>query len=204
MLDNKAEGNINLVYKAMEDVDTVVYKYSLGKTNYDQDPNFIVYRAAAIHFYYADLLIWRMYLDDKGIEKQQVLESLIVVNDGSYNDDPKQLGIRGRVGLSDGDEELYATNIVYQHDPSNNEVIGFIRLNNLYSKQLYLEDIISQECAREMAFEGERFYELMRISKRRGDPSFLADKVAAKFTGAKREQIRQKLMNEDNWYLKLE
>ncbi|MEX2369724.1 MAG: hypothetical protein WD578_01870 [Bacteroidales bacterium] len=41
----------------------------------------------------------------------------------------------------------------------------------------------------------------MRIAKRRSDPSFLADKVAEKFKGEKKEQIRAYLMNEDNWYI---
>jgi dipeptidase E len=50
---------------------------------------------------------------------------------------------------------------------------------------------------------GERFYDLMRIAMKRDDPSFLADKVASKFTGAKREEIRLRLMNMDNWYIPL-
>ena len=44
----------------------------------------------------------------------------------------------------------------------------------------------------------------MRIAKRRGDPAYLADRVAAKFDYPERTQIRQHLMNEENWYLKLE
>jgi len=55
----------------------------------------------------------------------------------------------------------------------------------------------------QLAFEGERFYDLMRIARRRGDPSYLADKVAAKFPPPQREQVRQHLLNEDNWYLRL-
>jgi hypothetical protein len=58
------------------------------------------------------------------------------------------------------------------------------------------------ERARELAFEGERFYDLIRIAKRRNDPSYLANKVAAKFKGEKAEQIRQYLMNEENWYIR--
>lgn len=203
MLVSKAEGNLNLVDKAMDNVDTVLFKYSIGKSNYDQDPNFIIFRAAAIHYYVADILVWRVYLDNDGIERQQVNQSLLFINDGWYNQNNKQLGIRGRVGFADGDEALYVRNIVYQHDPDNNEVIGFRRLNSLRDKQLYLEEIILDEHAREMAFEGERFYELMRIAKRRGDPAFLADRVAAKFSGPKKEMIRQKLMDEGNWYLPL-
>lgn len=203
MLENKAEGNINLVRNTMENVDTVVYKYSLGKNSFDQDPNFTIYRAAGIHLYYADILVWRVYADEDGNERRQVNESLVIVNTGYYNENPKQLGVRGRVGFGTGDEALYVRNIVYQHDPETNEVIGYKELNSLHEKQLYLEEILLEEHAREMAFEGERFYELMRIAKRRNDPAFLADKVASKFKGAKREEIRQRLMSEENWYFPL-
>ena len=73
----------------------------------------------------------------------------------------------------------------------------------LGAKQEYLEERILDERARELAYEGQRFYDLIRVAKRRNDPSFLADKVAAKFSGAKALQIREHLMNEENWYLPL-
>ncbi|MDA3821275.1 MAG: RagB/SusD family nutrient uptake outer membrane protein [Bacteroidales bacterium] len=202
MLNNKADGYHRLVNNTMEDVDTVVYKYTNGKNSYDHDANFIVFRAASIHLYYAEMLAWRVYLDD-GIEKQELLRSLTFVNDGLYNNDARQKGVRGRVGFADGDEALYVRNLVYEHDPATNEVIAYKYVIDLASKQRHLEDIFIEERAREMAFEGERFYDLMRISKRRGDPSFLADHVSAKFSGSKREEIREYLMNEENWHIPL-
>ena len=98
---------------------------------------------------------------------------------------------------------MYVLYVVYHHDPETNKVIGYSELSNLDQKQMYLEDIILEEKAREMAYEGERFYDIMRAAKRRGDPSYLAEKVASKFTGTKKEEIYQKLLNEDNWYIPL-
>jgi starch-binding outer membrane protein, SusD/RagB family len=49
--------------------------------------------------------------------------------------------------------------------------------------------------------KGERFYDLVRIASRRNDPSYLADKVSAKFSGAEKDAIHQKLMDEQNWYI---
>jgi len=202
MLEEKAENNLRVVDNIMKGADTVVYKYTIGKNEYDNDANFMVYRAADIHFYFAEIQIWRVFFEDN-FEKRQILKSLQVINDGTYNNEPDQLGIRGRVGFADGHEDIEIGNVVYEHDPATNHVIGFRRLRSLSAQQKYLEDQILQEKARELAYEGERFFDLMRAAKRRGQPEYLAEKVAAKFSGAKREQIKQKLMNEENWYIPL-
>ncbi|MFA4976851.1 MAG: RagB/SusD family nutrient uptake outer membrane protein, partial [Sphingobacterium sp.] len=67
-----------------------------------------------------------------------------------------------------------------------------------------LEDKIVEEFALELAFEGERWSDLMRIAKRRNDPAFLADKVYEKLLKAnnpKAGAVRSKLMDMKNWYL---
>lgn len=67
-----------------------------------------------------------------------------------------------------------------------------------------LENKIIEEAALELAFEGERWSDLMRIARRRNDPSFLADKVFEKLNKAnnpKAAQVRAKLMDKNNWYL---
>jgi hypothetical protein len=74
-------------------------------------------------------------------------------------------------------------------------------LNSKQDSILYVEDKIVEELALETAFEGNRFQDLMRIAMRRNDPSYLANKVAAKHTGNE-QAIRSKLLNENNWYLK--
>lgn len=72
--------------------------------------------------------------------------------------------------------------------------------NSLEDSIIWVEDKIIEELALETAFEGNRFQDLMRVALRRGDPAFLADKVAAKHVGNE-EAIRSKLMDESNWYL---
>lgn len=65
----------------------------------------------------------------------------------------------------------------------------------------YVEDAIIQERAMELAFEGKRWTDLMRVARRRGT-SYLADKVAAKYSDpSTAEAVRNKLNNEANWYL---
>jgi len=74
-------------------------------------------------------------------------------------------------------------------------------LNSLEDSINFVEDKIIEELALETAFEGNRFHDLMRVAMRRSDPSYLADKVAAKHSGNE-QAIHSKLMNESNWYLK--
>jgi starch-binding outer membrane protein, SusD/RagB family len=83
---------------------------------------------------------------------------------------------------------------------------------NLYSQPIAtgadstiaIENSIVNEAGLELAYEGRRWADLVRIALRRNDASFLADKIYAKL---KRENnpmadaVRAKLMNKENWYL---
>ena len=65
---------------------------------------------------------------------------------------------------------------------------------------LWVEDRILEELAAETAFEGNRFFDLMCISRNRPNhPEFMAEKVSAKYENA--EAMKAKLMTLDNWFL---
>lgn len=66
------------------------------------------------------------------------------------------------------------------------------------------EDNIINEAALELAYEGSRWEDLVRIARRRNDPAFLADKIYDKLNkegNAEAANVRAKLMNVNNWYL---
>ena len=63
-----------------------------------------------------------------------------------------------------------------------------------------LEDMIIEEMALEESFEGYRFYDLMRVALRRGDPSYLAAPIARR-NGETDNAIYSLLMDQKNWYL---
>lgn len=64
-----------------------------------------------------------------------------------------------------------------------------------------LENFIIDELAYETAFEGQRWFDLMRVAIRRNDPSYLASRVAQKYSEDSREEIRTKLLDKTNWYI---
>lgn len=198
LLEDKIVQNTFRVNQVMSNYDTAVYKYSIGKGYLDYDANYIVYRAADIHLYEAEIYA---RLNAMGVSNIYLGQSIL--NDGSYNEDNTQLGVRGRVGFGDGDDgiDIGKTNY-YIHDPYTNAIDSIVELSGKsYERRIILVDEIMNERARELAFEGKRFYDLMRIAKRREDPAYLADKVAAKFPSSEREAIREHLMDEKNWYI---
>ncbi|MCP4312844.1 MAG: RagB/SusD family nutrient uptake outer membrane protein [Bacteroidetes bacterium] len=195
--------DLRAVRDYMKDLVPVVQKYSINKNPVDQDANFTLYRAGGIHMYYAEIFTRGVFYRGEGVYMGETQTCLSVLNDGKFtNADPLQLGVRGRVGFGTGYDGVQLKNIIYLHDSLNNELTGYLDLTDNYEAKVeYLEEQLLEEKARETAFEGERFYDLVRIAKRRGDPSFLANKVASKFDGEKAEQIRNHLMDEKNWYI---
>ena len=214
MLNLKAVGDFRSANTIIAGIDTVIWKYSIGRDLYAQDANFIVYRAAGVHLWLAEVYAFWAFERPGGISTF-LSNAVNIVNDGSNyasSSSRPQKGVRGRVGYSDRvmgsgyrllyDDRLLLGNIVYERDPVTNEVTGYKDFSvDPFQLQLYLEEQIMNERARELGFEGERFYDLMRVAKRRNDPSYLAEKVSAKFPVGEREQIYNLLLDEKNWYI---
>ncbi len=70
---------------------------------------------------------------------------------------------------------------------------------------LWVEDKIIEELALETIFEGQRFYDLMRVALRRDDNSFLANAVASRDGGPANldAAMQSRMMDRKNWYLPL-
>ena len=67
-----------------------------------------------------------------------------------------------------------------------------------------LQDMIIEEMALESVFEGNRFFDLMRVALRSGrDASYLALPVSRR-TGTDDQSLYNLLMDKNNWYLPLE
>ncbi|MEJ6979472.1 RagB/SusD family nutrient uptake outer membrane protein [Pedobacter sp. P351] len=118
------------------------------------------------------------------------------------------VGVRGRAGV-----EIVRVDSAKYYDMSPS-INRFSSVETLLSERPIInqnaltndfEDMILNEAALELAFEGHRWGDLVRIARRRNDPSILAKRVAAKFTAAgdfsTAAAIEQKLMEPLNWYL---
>lgn len=177
---------IGITYDTTSTGEPYISKYSLDQGEpYSTD--IIISRAADVHLLLAEAL------NRSGDQTT----ALILLNAGFAGEKVKpapyfrwsaNLGVRGRA--------LLKARVV----PDSIDGAPFIDL----ARTEYIEDLIMDERAMELAFEGKRWFDLVRIAKRRGSPEYLADKIAAKFEASnpsKAAAIRTKLLNEANWYL---
>ncbi len=66
----------------------------------------------------------------------------------------------------------------------------------------WVELRILDEMAAETPFEGNRYFDLLRIARHRNEyPAFMAEKVSAKY-GARAAEMKSKLMDPNAWYIK--
>lgn len=188
-------------YKSESGYRYYIFKYKM----YDQ--NVIVYRSSLLYLRYAEALnrlnkprlafaVLKFGLNSTNLfneriapvsEKGAPLISYVNFNDNRFINN---VGIRMRgLGNMQNDTTFYR----------------LPKLPAMTDSILYVEDLIQRELALETAFEGNRFHDLMRITLRRmvngeSDESYLADIVSAKY--ANPNEMKQKLMNSDNWYIR--
>jgi starch-binding outer membrane protein, SusD/RagB family len=62
-------------------------------------------------------------------------------------------------------------------------------------------DLIIKERAMELAMEGKRWFDLVRVATNENQPDFLISRVVAGRTVAERAQIRARIMDPRGWYL---
>lgn len=103
-------------------------------------------------------------------------------------DETKWYGIAGFHARGSGDPTANA-NYRIPALPTKNDTIN------------YVEDLIMEEGALELYFEGVRYYDLMRVALRRG-PEYLAERVS-KRNGKDNQDVAlyDKLKDTKNWYL---
>lgn len=74
-------------------------------------------------------------------------------------------------------------------------------LQQIAWQQEQVEDMIVNEMALELSFEGTRFYDLMRIAMHRNDPAYLEKKIKARNGEGNDPGVSVNLQNPANWFL---
>ncbi len=64
-----------------------------------------------------------------------------------------------------------------------------------------LENLIMEVRGRELAFEGKRWFDILRIGKRRNDSAFIANAVMGRFSSPDSTFIQNYFSDSNNWYL---
>ncbi|WP_114778472.1 RagB/SusD family nutrient uptake outer membrane protein [Botryobacter ruber] len=167
-----------------------------------------LYRAALLHLRFAEAA---------NRDNQHKIAWALLNNGGAAFDDPDITDVREELDTFEPFPYNFAfrsTNTPYFRDIYHRSAgirgranLTYLSIPGGISSQdstIYIENKIIEEAALELAFEGHRWGDLVRIAKRRNDPAFLADKVYAKLVKAgnpNADAVRAKLMHPQNWFL---
>lgn len=117
-----------------------------------------------------------------------------VVNTSIYtNRNVNTIGIHSRgSGFTPANE--------YYQMPYNPEITD--SLQQIAWQQEQVENMIIDEGALEFAFEGYRYYDLLRVALRRNDPNYLVNKLGARNGSGVPSGIAADLTDKRNWFLR--
>lgn len=190
-----------------ENGNPVVQKYLFGvESPFDNDADLFVYRTGTLHLRYAEAV--------NRLGKCKL--ALAILNpEGSLASDPASINKNPVYGFDS--LEIRKTSIKAYRDSRGVRGRCYVApvdvpaLATTQDSIIFIEDIISREYALELAYEGDRWQNLLRIAHRRekemsgNGALFLSETIAKKFEAnsqtAMASNIRSYLMNPENWFL---
>lgn len=186
---------------------SVIAKYHQDKKNYEHDSPIYIYRAPEIYLMIAEALgglggetniaaadsiisvglksSWKTDHFEKPFEAPIYGKSLNVFP-----------GIRGRAKMGADFIRYHVDTVIY---PGKTEVEKIQKANR---EKFVLDSLIAEETALELAYEGKRWFTLMRIARNTENPAFLAQQAAKKFDTGEGQLYEKWLMNPENWFIK--
>ena len=208
--DMRGEGSSYYLVGDNPVISKFVSSYNYTSAPYNRSGNWFLWRAAGLHLKYSEaanrdgyskvayalmnLGIKTTYADPDATDFYYQNQTLLAfpydfdgrqtsssqVPPGLHGEYYRNMGVRGRV---------YTAALEYPEDVDS---------------LTYTEDKILDEAALELAFEGERWGDLVRVAIHRNNPSILADRIYNKLKMAgygEAEAVRTKLMSRENWFI---
>lgn len=171
----------------------VVFKYSLkpGIDAYTSDAHIQIYRSAEMHLGLAEAYCFMGRYEealtflDNGLKAYKNVDRFSPPFEDYDFALQNNAGVRGHVLIVPIDRDHFFDGCVSRTDS----------VVTLASK-------IADEYTLEFAYEGKRWFTLMRMAMHLNNPSFLSGKVAEKFPAGEREAYKALLNNKENWYIK--
>ena len=201
---------------AYEGGNPVVQKYLFGvESPFDNDADLFVYRSGTLHLRYAEAANRMGYCDlalallnSDGLNSHS---SAIKSSDYVFRFD-STMAEDGTIEALKTKEKVFK--YMYTYGVRGRCFVEPVKMSQLLTNKdsiLYVENIISQEYALELAYEGDRWLNLLRIANRReyedgsGGADFLSEAVAKKYEANGQiglaDEIKNRLSNPDNWFL---
>ncbi|MBN2518903.1 MAG: RagB/SusD family nutrient uptake outer membrane protein [Bacteroidales bacterium] len=209
--------NASWAYEAGE---PVVQKYLSGvQSPYDNDADLFIYRSGNLHLRYAEAANRMGYCDLAlallNTEALNADSAAIIADDYVFRFD-STMTEDGTIEALKTKEKVFK--YMYTYGVRGRCYVEPVKVPQLLTNKdsvLYVENIIAQEYALELAYEGERWLNLLRIANRRENEDgsgtgaeFLSEAIAKKYEAAAQtgmaDDIRARLSNPDNWFLPLE
>lgn len=182
-----------------------LYKYQAANDQFKRNGEWFLYRAAKLHLRYAEAA----NRDNQPQLANAILNTGIKnaynplnipqtgnVTDAMQTKLPFPYDFDARFGDFPNFRAPWHRSIGVRGRASLTPVVG--------ADMISIENNIINEAALELAYEGNRWEDLVRIARRRNDPSFLADKIFDKLQregNPEADNVKAKLMNPNNWYL---
>ncbi len=224
-LHKYASGDLRLVTH-VSSIGNVIYnneRIEMQNINKYQSRNIHIYRNAMVYLHMAEALNaagyprFAYHILAGGVNNNVIEQNIIPYyrNDSTflrqfdfpatrYVLDTPEAGIGtnpNTIGIHDRGSGWSLANEYYQL-PDNPELDSIARI--AYQQEA-VERMIVDEGALEFAFEGLRYYDLMRVALRRNDPAFLADRIYARQgeanSASMKSEIKANLYNPQEWYL---
>ncbi|MFD2036840.1 RagB/SusD family nutrient uptake outer membrane protein [Belliella marina] len=187
----------------MQNGDWVVRKFSRDRESsemiYRNNVHIVIYRAAEIHLFLAEALNnlghfaeAEAFLND-GVQEylSKYAGNLKYPLDNEvYNSViNRNWGVRRRVNL----QPVYPEGLSKENLETNDDIQTYKRR---------LDELILEEYCMETAGEAKSYFAMIRIAKRWNAPSILADRVSAKYSPGMQSNVRNTLMDQNNWFVK--